>query len=143
MLTPTISNIPRALVVQSQEIPLPESAKSMVIVEQHGDPDAGIVAVSELRSMPSPSDNHFGPPTAIQFQHTSANVNNRTSNLLEGTTIVAACRNRNDQLKRTMTTWFRADDVKEVIVVDWGSDSSVALEVSQIMSENLRAGTAC
>lgn len=36
--------------------------------------------------------------------------------------IVAACKNRQETLEKVLPTWLDVDGVKEVIIVDWGSD---------------------
>lgn len=39
-----------------------------------------------------------------------------------GVAIVAACRNRQDTLKKVLPTWLAVDGVDDIIIVDWASD---------------------
>jgi hypothetical protein len=40
--------------------------------------------------------------------------------------LICSCKNRNEPLKISLTSWLLKKEITEIIIVDWSSDESLA-----------------
>ncbi len=57
--------------------------------------------------------------------------------LLDGISLVSCCMNRNDNLKKSLTSWLKLP-VQEIVIVDWSSSNPVAKTISDIADERVK-----
>ncbi len=48
----------------------------------------------------------------------------------EGVSLVTCCMNRNENLKKSLRTWLRHNEISEIIIVDWSSSTPVLEDLS-------------
>ncbi len=47
-----------------------------------------------------------------------------------GVSLVTCCRNRSDNLKQALSSWLKLDEISEIIIVDWSSDTPLKRELA-------------
>ncbi len=57
--------------------------------------------------------------------------------LLDGTSLISCCMNRNDNLKQSLESWLRLP-VQEIVIVDWNSSAPVLTTVADIADERVK-----
>ncbi len=57
---------------------------------------------------------------------------------LPGISLVTCCRNRSESLKRALPNWLQLDDISEIIIVDWSSDTLQKRELELFMDADER-----
>ena len=67
-----------------------------------------------------------------QTTPTDMPVDDYIRNRSPGISIVTACMNRNENLLVALRSWLEFDEVSEVLIVDWSSDSPVYLDIYKL-----------
>lgn len=57
---------------------------------------------------------------------------------LPGVSLVTCCRNRSENLKKALPSWLKLDDVCEIIIVDWSSDTPLRRELKPFIDADRR-----
>lgn len=57
-----------------------------------------------------------------------------------GVSLVTCCKNRNENLLKSLATWLEVDGLSEIVIVDWSSDDDVlqAIRAAGLMSKKVR-----
>ena len=57
---------------------------------------------------------------------------------LPGVSLVTCCRNRSENLNKALLSWLKLENISEIIIVDWSSDTSVKSELVHLMDADER-----
>ncbi|MEO9874429.1 MAG: glycosyltransferase [Anderseniella sp.] len=55
-----------------------------------------------------------------------------------GVSLVTCCRNRSENLKKALPSWLKLEDVSEIIIVDWSSDTPLKRDLKLFMDADER-----
>jgi glycosyltransferase involved in cell wall biosynthesis len=55
-----------------------------------------------------------------------------------GISLVTCCRNRSENLKKALPSWLKLDDVNEIIIVDWSSDTPLERDLKPFLDADER-----
>jgi hypothetical protein len=68
----------------------------------------------------------------------SAQLTGLAGDGVPGVSLVTCCRNRSENLKRALPSWLKLDDISEIIIVDWSSDTPQKRELELFMDADER-----
>ena len=67
-----------------------------------------------------------------------AQLNRLTGDGVSGISLVTCCRNRSENLKKALPSWLELDDISEIIIVDWSSDTPLKRDLKLFLDADER-----
>ena len=68
----------------------------------------------------------------------SALLNGLAGDGVPGVSLVTCCRNRSENLKTALSSWLKLENINEIIIVDWSSDTPLQRELKFFMDADER-----